>query len=285
MTYPLQWQALAARIRGLAQAGELHARFLAIQNTDSYSRYRRLNTYCRSVVADLRSFEIAFREVLPPAATSALTSFLNDLGKLIEGEMGRTMENQLLQHALVVLVALEAEISYLLTDAQEAIRSRSEVAFLHLQRLLVVDHDLRGRWRVAFDEHETQCEKLGGVHLLWHGIWAFKVDAVGARTDLVFSEPFHPQTQRALHGLVLTEWKKVNAASAGEKFEEARLQARLYKEGPLAGLELTSYRYIIAVSLKEVPVPEDIVADGVTYRHINIALESRTPAVRSRKSA
>jgi hypothetical protein len=33
------------------------------------------------------------------------------------------------------------------------------------------------------------CEKLAGVHLLLHGIWAFKVHAAGERTDLVFPQP------------------------------------------------------------------------------------------------
>src|ERR1700722_9028346 len=32
------------------------------------------------------------------------------------------------------------------------------------------------------------CERLGAVHLLWHGIFAFKVDGSGARTDLIAPE-------------------------------------------------------------------------------------------------
>jgi len=59
----------------------------------------------------------------------------------------------------------------------------------------------------------------------------------------------------------------------------------MYKDGPLAGIELTGYRYAIVVSLKEVPVPSDIVTDAVVYRHINVALELGTPARRSRNRA
>lgn len=46
---------------------------------------------------------------------------------------------------------------------------RSKRAFLHLQRLLAVDADIRAKWKGAFEaEHkgELSCEKLGAVHLL-----------------------------------------------------------------------------------------------------------------------
>jgi hypothetical protein len=112
--------------------------------------------------------------------------------------------------ALVSLVAFETEMSFLLSDVQASIRSRSERAFSHLQRSIVVDESIRARWLKAFKEGEVACEKLGAVHLLLHGIWAFKVDAAGARTDLVLEEPAGDvaAVQRYADGLVLTEWKK-----------------------------------------------------------------------------
>jgi hypothetical protein len=40
MTYADDWKAISSRIRGLMQAGELHARFLGIRSSDSYARAR-----------------------------------------------------------------------------------------------------------------------------------------------------------------------------------------------------------------------------------------------------
>jgi hypothetical protein len=75
-----------------------------------------------------------------------------------------------------------------LSDVQESIRTYSERAFAHLQRSIVADEEIQRKWLCAFGKGEVACEKLGGVDLLSHGIWAFKVDARGARTDLVFQD-------------------------------------------------------------------------------------------------
>lgn len=183
--------------------------------------------------------------------------------------------------AMVLLATFETEMSFILTDVQESIRARSERAFSHLQRSIVADREFREKWNAAFDEGEVACEKLGAVHLLLHGIWAFKVDAAGARTDLVFQEPAGDLTdkQRYVDGFVLTEWKKVaDDADAESRFEEARVQAKRYAQGALAGSELTSYRYAVVVSRRRVSLPEDLSADGVVYRHINIAVDPQTPS-------
>ena len=127
---------------------------------------------------------------------------------------------------------------------------------------------MTAKWKMALDKNEIACERLGSIHLLSHGIFAFKVDALGARTDLVFNEP--PDSSlltRGIEGLVLTEWKVAhNATEAAEKFREARIQADLYNQGALAGIELTHYRYLIVVSLKELPSnsvpPDDSTEEG-----------------------
>ena len=69
------------------------------------------------------------------------------------------------------------------------IRTRSERAFAHLQRHFVADAECRDKWTSAFTDGEVACEALRALHLLLHGLWAFKVDNAGARTDLVFQEP------------------------------------------------------------------------------------------------
>jgi hypothetical protein len=107
---------------------------------------------------------------------------------------------------LVALAALEAEITFILTGRQEQIRARSERAFLLLNRMIAVDNDVHAKWKNALEDGETACEYLGSVFLLSQGIYAFKVNANGARTDLVFPEP-PPEDllTRAVEGLVLTE--------------------------------------------------------------------------------
>jgi hypothetical protein len=150
---------------------------------------------------------------------------------------------------------------------------------------------MTAKWKKALDKNEIACERLGSIHLLSHGIFAFKVDALGARTDLVFNEP--PDTSllmRGVEGLVLTEWKVADdATSAAEGFRMARTQGDLYKQGALADIELTRYRYLIVVSLKELPLnsipPDDSTSAGIIYRHINIVVQPAVPSKAAEKLA
>ena len=180
--------------------------------------------------------------------------------------------------ALILLGAIETEISFILSDVEEVVHARSERAFSHLQRSIVADASFGEKWRTAFNEGEISCEKLGAAHLLLHGIWAFKINAEGARTDLIFQVPAEDLTdeQGFVDGFVLTEWKKATSdADAASKCEQARNQAQIYAEGALAGSELTGYRYVVVVSLRQVRLPVDVRVDGVVYRHINISVEPR----------
>ncbi len=176
---------------------------------------------------------------------------------------------------------LITEVNYLLTNISEVIKRQSERAFLHLQQSIVAAEDIQERWQKAFDVGETACEKLGAAHLLLHGIYAFKANAEGARTDLVFPDrPLNTDTvQRTADGLVLTEWKKVEAQTeANAKAEYARKQAALYNAGILGGIELANYRYIVLVSEEQLNRIEEIEENGVTYRHINIAVAPLSPS-------
>jgi hypothetical protein len=284
MSFTDQWKAISAHIRGLARAGEFHASFLAVRFTDNFGRGSRLGAQAKRIVAALRDFRGSF-DGLPVQVADCIDAFLADAGAVIEFQQDQSPDEYALWHGLVLLSALEAEVSYLLSDTQELLRSRSELAFTHLQRLLVVDGGARKKWEAAFEVGELRCEQLGGVHLLWHGIWPFKVDAAGARTDLVFPEPLDLTAARGALGLVLTEWKTAGDGNAAQRFDEARRQADLYKRGPLAGTELTAYRYAIVVSREEVDVPEDINSDGTIYRHVNIAVAPRRPSRQARRAA
>lgn len=85
--------------------------------------------------------------------------------------------------------------------------------------------------------------------------------------------------RRGVEGLVLTEWKVANdAVTAARKIEEARAQADLYNEGPLAGIELRGYRYLILVSPQKLILPADATSGEIVYRHVNIAVQPETPS-------
>ncbi|MCP4747988.1 MAG: hypothetical protein GY874_17900 [Desulfobacteraceae bacterium] len=280
MNYADQWKTLSSRIRGLMQAAQLHAQFLAIESSDSYGTGKLLFEQIKYINIALRSFKDDFQQSLPPAALDATENIVEKTDNLITDESSST-QGARMRALLIILYAFESEMSFILSDVQEFIRARSERAFLHLQRSIVADTDFRAKWEKAFDDGEVACEKLGAVHLLLHGIWAFKVDAQGARTDLVYQEAATDliNMHRYADGIVLTEWKKVNGRNESQKqFEKARVQAELYAKGALAGIELTGYRYAVVISRNEVKVPEDISEGEVIYRHINIAVAPKTPS-------
>lgn len=264
------------------QAGQLHAQFLAIRSSDTYGVGKHLREQCEEVLSALNVFRDRFRHELSSTALASIENHVASIGGLIGDTGGGTGAKQERVWAVLVrLSAFETEMSFILSDAQETIRTRSERAFSHLQRLIVADPAFRDSWNRAFEEGEVACERLGAAHLLWHGIWAFKVDAAGARTDLVFQEPAGDlvDEQRYADGIVLTEWKRVNPDdNAEERFNQARSQARRYAQGVLAGSELTAYRYAVVVSRQQVSIPDDIMDGGVVYRHINVAVDPRTPS-------
>lgn len=287
MTYVDAWKALMARIQGIMRAAELDARYLAIKSEDTFGSAKQLRAHGKRILDALDSFRAQYASSLPSAAAGAIDAFLaSTRGYLADdGQATTQMQREATQTALVRLAAFEAEISYLLADSQEIIRARSERAFAHLQRSIVADLTFRATWQRAFDESEIACEKLGAAHLLLHGIWAFKVDAAGERTDLVFQEPAGDLAaeQRYADGFVLTEWKKsTSAPDATKKFAQALRQMQLYAQGGLGGSELAACRYAIVVSSAAVIVPVDVTESGVLYRHVNIAVNPQTPSRRNK---
>ena len=278
-----EWTRLSARIHGLVKASEL-ASSLFERNNDSVGAMVDLGKTAASILSDLATFRVMLGPSILEVSTRIEAAESRARPLLVEG-MATTqdMRQIYIRTALVVLAALEAEISYLLSDHQAIIRSRAERAFEHLQRSIVVDELISDRWRRAWEAGEVECEKLGAVHLLAHGIWAFKVDSKGGRTDLVYQEPLRDlQTvTRSAEGLVLTEWKKLASGADAERvFASARVQAKAYAAGVLAGTELTRVRYAILVTLSDVAVPDDFTEGELVYRHINIAISPRTPSRR-----
>ncbi len=127
---------------------------------------------------------------------------------------------------------------------------------------------------------------MGGDHLLFHKIWAFKSYAAGERTDLILKEstsPNNPICTKA-EGLVLTEWKTATQTDCDAKIAQAKKQAHCYGKGSLHPLELASTRYIVIVSEKELSIElSQSELEGITYKVINIAYNPNTPSGAPRK--
>jgi hypothetical protein len=142
------------------------------------------------------------------------------------------------------------------------------MAFEHLRRQLMVDEDIRKKWQDAFGKHETACEKLGAIHLLSHGIWAFKVIASGGATDLVFGDPvenYAKMMRRTARALVLTEWKLIKRQDEiTTKAQQARDQAQIYSGGVLGDAELKRTRYVVLVCQSDLTPPDDTSIGAVT---------------------
>jgi hypothetical protein len=282
MTYLDQWHELSTRIRGLMLAGRLHADYLSVRSSDAYGRGRHLLEQSGRTFIALESFTEAFEASLPAPARTALKKFVAGQRDLMTRQVTGTADEiqERAWAALVLLATFESEMSFLLADTQETVRARSERAFMHLQRSIVVDDAFRKKWQAAYHAGEVECERHGAVHLLLHGIWAFKVNAAGERTDLVYQEPgVIAGAQRYADGLVLTEWKKAGSKTeAPRRFEEARRQAKRYAQGSLGGIELTSVRFAVVVSQQQVTVPDDVSEAGIIYRHISISVDPGVPS-------
>jgi hypothetical protein len=284
MTPQETFTAIAARISGIIDGGRNYMTFDTAFHGDSYNTLAHLVTQCRAVVADLKTFAADFQTSLPAPALAALNRFFALRG--VQGLMADDNPPHTLKAALVLFPALATEMTYILGDRQAQLRILSERAFLHLKWSIAADTDEAAKWQKANATHETHCERLGALHLLQFGIYAFKADASKGRTDLVFAESLNlTEVARAAEGLVLTEWKRdKDAANVPKAFAAARNGADDYRDGPLAGLELAATRYLIVVSGPQAD-PRDIPADetvgGVLYRHINIAVTPRTTSQQS----
>lgn len=281
-----RWTAIAARISGIAEAATLLALFLQAKGQEPYGVQRSLGTECAQILDDLVAFGVAYSGALPNTVSARIDRFAQVHRNLFDGAKEDSTQARA---AILYLTAIKSEIVYLLSDQQDLIRNRTERAFLHLQRLLAADERERERWEKAFDSKsgEVACEKLGATHLLWHGIYAFKVDGAGARSDLVLPEvPDLNNAARALEGLVLTEWKVGDSSNFKIQFETAKYQASLYSEGILSGIELARVRYLILISKHSIPshlIPKDNEYNGAIYRHINIAIAPLTPSVQAQR--
>ncbi|WP_157907107.1 hypothetical protein [Sorangium cellulosum] len=279
MPWRTEWKALQGRIAAIQRTFEI------IRDADDYyglSNSMIIPQATTLLEVDVPNFCARYRSDLPPSVPAVVERYralLSPVGK------GRGGGHPGMRAAVAVISGMEGEISQLLADADVQIRSLVGRAFLHLQRLIEVDADYRAKWLAAFRIREETCEALGGLHLLWHGIWGFKANAAGERTDLILGTTMGTQavSQVVESGsrLVLTEWKRLRSctdAAVHKASAQAIRQARLYSSGGLAAVELRSVRYVVLISNDRVTLPVDIESDGISYKHVNIAVAPSSPS-------
>ena len=277
MTLLSEWNALSARIHNLKSASGLYLN----TQTPTFSSHTQIIGPLIDNIDRLRGegdrFSQRHRMFLQESAQASIDHFL----RWHPTEATESATYYTLLERIIALCSFETEFTHLLSSHDVAIKRITERAFLHLSRSLVVDSQLKQRWQAAFAEREESIEKLGGVHLLQHGIWGFKAHAEGERTDLLLSEPITDinMVERASEGLVLTEWKRCRSHdNANELWGNALNQAYLYGAGCLAATELRGTRYLVLVSENRIREPSDIVKEGICYRHINVAIDPSTPS-------
>ncbi len=286
MSYAEEWSAIVARIRSLKEAGSFYAQLVSVNKDDSFGVGRGLTNQCKSITDEIVSFRDRHVIALPTTATAVVERYVSSSAARSLSERGEGSGQP--RAGLTALAAFEGEMTYVLSGRQERLRLRSFRAFQHLQQLLAVDEEARKRWKEANKSKrgEDHCERLGAVHLMQHGIFAFKVAGIGAVTDLVFREPVDVESASlGAEGLVLTEWKVAKPDNTDKMFEEAKEQAALYAGGVLGGLELRSHRFLVIVTEQRLPravIPSYAEAGGVKYHCVNIAIAPLTPSVQAR---
>ncbi len=279
MTWLTEGRAIGERITGLLEAGAFFYQACAVNSEDSYNMADNyLSAEARRIFKELIEYRDQFKDNLPPNALKAIKRYVALADDVVQGEGVKGLPG--VKARLTQLAALRSELAFCLSDRSEIAHRLSERAFQHIQRTIIADENARRAWMNAFKQGEVACEKLGSVHLLQHGLWAFKVSGNGEATDLVFSEPVNLRNaESAAEAIVLTEWKIVrDQKDVDGQATQARKQAQRYGKSVLGGLELQAYRYLVLVSPTFVKVPNDSGDNEVLYRHVNIAVDPPPPS-------
>ena len=294
MSWSKEWRSIEVCIEDLCTICNEHVAALkddrSVGNSTVYSSI--ITPMATDIANRISSFGNRYRTQLSGDVIELLEDFTHETLPFINGFESENRSTNLPLKVTIssaLLRRFRSDINYLTSDLTGSVLRLTARGFSHLQRSIVADQQCREKWIDAFNKDEMACEKLGAVHLLQHGIWAFKVDSIGGRTDLVLGEPVTTdlltEASTTAEGLVLTEWKRANPDDdIDKKFQEAMEQAKQYSMGSLAGFELKSYRYLVAVTEKQAPrTPEDRESNGMIYKHINIAVDPDPPSTAAKK--
>jgi len=285
MNWIERWRSLSARIDGFLSAANFVAQCLQAHSILAAGVPQWLRAELDSITVEFRKLHADCSSTMPPEAASALADYFANppIWSAQGGFDAVTVQG------LAPLFMFRSRFDYLIRDSEVEAQNLTELAFEHLNRLIVASSETKAAWAAAFKGGEVFCERLGAVHLLSHGIWAFKVQAHGGATDLVYNEPLARNIfplSRVSRAIVLTEWKLVHDADQLQRVAEiARTQAADYAGGILGDLELKRIRFIVLVGQHKLTPPDDVVVEKVVYRHVFISVNPQVPSAHARSSA
>ncbi len=288
MSWHKEWKAIEESISDLTDICRDFVSAMGVRSSDTFGTVKNIILPMAGEVTErIQVLGQRYGSQLPATALRRIEELE---GLHFESGYASTMQKEptAVAHFASKLQKFRSDFNYLTSDLEGVAVRLTARAFIHLQRSIVADETVREKWRAALAQNELACEKLGAVHLLQHGIWSFKVDSAGERTDLVLGEAISDRELRDVYlsaeGLVLTEWKTATPSNSEKKYQEAFSQAERYARGSLAAIELKGYRYLVIVSEEHLnDVPRDLEKDGVIYKYINIAVNPSTPSAHARK--
>lgn len=269
-----EWKRISARVKSLRDAN--------IGSGHNFS-HKIISEFAVDTYSSITAFKNNFEKTLP----LGIAMFLNHLSTPNLGTSFSRVDilknvqsrEESLKEQLALLSLIEGEITYHLSDSQTLIRKNVERAFLHLQRQLEIDGNVKSDWEKGWNQtqKEVHFEKLGMAHFLQHNIWAFKADGLHGRTDAVLFE------EDIVDGAVLTEWKIVENEKLTNDYtteiNKAKTQASKYTKGALGALKLSKYRYLVLVSKNYLKnLPEAMIEEDIIYKVRNIATNPKPPS-------
>jgi hypothetical protein len=282
MTWSDRWHALSARIEGLIAAAQFIVPALQQDNGDGCGIVREwIAPELEKITAEMDEFRKMSANDLPQAAMVVLDKFCENFPFTIGFQ---SADPKLAP--IAALITFRSEFEFLIRDNEIESCNRVEVAFEHLRRMIAVDEQIRQKWKKAFKSNEPACERLGAIHLLSHGIFAFKIVGGDSATDLAFNEPIDDRSHIIRHAartIVLTEWKRIIEPTGDKKAVEARKQTVQYAGGVLGDTVLERTRYIVLVSERQIAQVQDLEADGIKFRHVHIAVDPLPPSRAARQ--
>ena len=130
MQYVEEWKRLTGRIQGLVKADEVFARHQAIRNSDSFAVARRhLADHCSGVVEQVKNFRARFDKALPDGVGGVIDARMTRLTELVaDTSSGDELQKQKVWSVIVLLTALEGEVSHLLSGVEQVIRELGRTA-------------------------------------------------------------------------------------------------------------------------------------------------------------
>jgi hypothetical protein len=137
-----EWARWSARIHGLINACSV-SRGLAWRASESSGAMKYLRAAAVALYEELDDFS----HKLDPAESKVRIRIIEAVkyAKPFLSDSANALAETHLNTALTALILAEGEISFLLSNNQEVIRSRTERAFAHLQRSIAVDAELRAK--------------------------------------------------------------------------------------------------------------------------------------------